>query len=441
MRMKKIVSVVLLIAVLLLNGCAMRTVDQMYRLPKRLEDHKDLRAAVDKAMSSLEYCAPLSGENQQTLQTADLDGDGTDEYLLYAKGGSETPLKILIFDEVGGSFVHASTIENNGSAFDQVEYVQMDEDKGLEIVVGCQISDVPLRSVSVYQYANKQVERLHQTGYTKFMVIDLDGDNLTELFVLKPGPTETDKGIAELYNVVSNTVERANEVNLSMPADKLKRVVFGKLNDGRPAVYTASSVEDTALITDVFTVQDSKLVNVSLSNESGTSVKTLRSYYVYADDLDHDGVVELPSLIPMIPISDDVVAGERQNLIRWYGMNSDGSEVDKMYTYHNFADGWYVVLDSGWAPRLTVRQQGNRYDFYIWSADGTSGRQVFSVFVLTGPNRTEESVSDGRFVLIKNDSVVYAAQLHAAAAEYDITQESITKGFRMIETKWNTGET
>ena len=35
MRMKKIVSVVLLIAVLLLNGCAMRTVDQMYRLPKR----------------------------------------------------------------------------------------------------------------------------------------------------------------------------------------------------------------------------------------------------------------------------------------------------------------------------------------------------------------------------------------------------------------------
>ena len=439
MRKKGILAVLLLLAVLLQSGCAMRTVDQMYRLPKRSEDHKDLRSAVDQAMAGLEYCAPLSGENQQTLQSADLDGDGSDEYLLYAKGGSEIPLRILIFDEVKGTFVHATTIENNGSAFDQVEYVQMDDGKGLEIVVGCQVSDVPLRSVSIYQYANRQVQRLHQTGYTKFVTADLDGDSMTELFVLRPGPTETDRGVAELYNVVGDTVERANEVNMSVPADKLKRILFGKLNDGRPAVYTASSVEDTALITDVFTVLDSKLVNVSLSNESGTSVKTLRSYYVYADDLDKDGVVELPALIPMIPMS-DTVAGERQNLIRWYGMNSDGTEVDKLFTYHNFADGWYLVLDSGWASRLTVRQHGNQFDFYIWSADGEDSEQVFSIFALTGPNRAEEAISEDRFVLVKNDSVIYAAQLHENAAGYTITQESITKGFRMIETKWNTAE-
>ena len=440
MRMKRIMTIVLLIAALLLSGCAMRTVDQMYCLPKRSEDHKDLRAAVDQAMAGLEYCAPLSGENRQTLQSADLDGDGTSEYLLYAKGGSETPLKILIFDEVKGSYVHTTTIENNGSAFDQVEYVQMDESKGMEIVVGCQVSDVPLRSVSVYQYTNRQIERLHQTGYTKFMTVDLDGDSMTELFVLRPGPTETDRGVAELYNVVSNTVERANEVNMSVPADKLKRILFGKLNDGRPAVYTAGSVEDTALITDVFTVLDSKLVNVSLSNESGTSVKTLRSYYVYADDLDRDGFVELPSLIPMSPMVDAVTA-ERQNLIRWYGMNSDGSEVDKLFTYHNFADGWYVVLDRQWASRVTVRQHGNQFDFYIWSANGDVSQQVLSIYALTGPNRADEAVSDNRFVLVKNDSVIYAAQLHENAEIYNITQESITKGFRMIETKWNTGET
>ena len=96
MRVKRICLIALLIAALLLPGCAMRTVDQMYCLPKRTEDHNNLQVAVDAAMVDLEYCAPLSGENQQTLQSADLDGDGDDEYLLYAKGSSEMPLRIMI---------------------------------------------------------------------------------------------------------------------------------------------------------------------------------------------------------------------------------------------------------------------------------------------------------------------------------------------------------
>ena len=227
---KRSIITLLLVAALCLSGCSMRTVDQMYCLPKRSEDHKDLRAAVDAAMTGLEYCAPLAGENQQTLQSADLDGDGTDEYLLFAKGSSDMPLRILIFDEVNEAFTHVTTIESSGSAFDQVEYVQMDEEKGMEIVVGCQISDQPLRSVSIYQYSKMEAQRLHQTGYTKFLVVDLDGDSLTELFVLGPGPTESDSGIAELYGVVNGAVERTNEVNMSGPADKLKRIIFGKLN-------------------------------------------------------------------------------------------------------------------------------------------------------------------------------------------------------------------
>jgi len=438
---KRSIITLLLVAALCLSGCSMRTVDQMYCLPKRSEDHKDLRAAVDAAMTGLEYCAPLAGENQQTLQSADLDGDGTDEYLLFAKGSSDMPLRILIFDEVNEAFTHVTTIESSGSAFDQVEYVQMDEEKGMEIVVGCQISDQPLRSVSIYQYSKMEAQRLHQTGYTKFLVVDLDGDSLTELFVLGPGPTESDSGIAELYGVVNGAVERTNEVNMSGPADKLKRIIFGKLNDGTPAVYAASSVEDTALITDVFITQETKLVNVTFSNESGTSVKTLRSYYVYAEDLDHDGVVELPSLITMLPVTSDTVNTDRHDLIRWYGMNRDGSEVDKLYTYHNFAGGWYITLPEEWAPRLSVLQQGNCYDYYIWSDDGLQCQKVFTVYVLTGPNRTEQAEQENRFVLLKTDSVTYCGQIHPDAKNYGIDQQGVTKNFHLIETMWNTGET
>ena len=430
----------LLTAVLLLSGCSMRTVDQMYYLPKRSEDHKNLRAQVEQAMAGLEYCTPLSGENQQTLQEVDLDGDASAEYLLYAKGGSEHPLKMLIFDDVDGRFSHTTTIELNGSSFDMVEYVQMEPGAGKQIVVGCQISEQPLRSVAVYRYDGAQAERLLAASYSKFLTVDLDGDMLTELFVLRPGNTETDNGVAELYGMENGTMERSNEVNMSRPADMLKRIVFGQLNDGEPAVYAASSVEDTALITDVFTCKESLLVNVSFSSESGTSVKTLRNYYVYADDIDNDGAVELPALSAMVPIH-PASSEKRYDLIRWYALKADGSEVDKLFTYHNFFGGWYMVLDREWAQYLTVQQISNEYDFYLWSADFKKCQKVFTVYVLTGQGREEFASQEGRFLLLKTDTVTYCGAVYDAAQDYGIDRDSMTRSFRLIESEWKTGET
>ena len=391
-------------------------------------------------MYGLEYCTPLSGENQQTLQEVDLDGDDIAEYLLYAKGGSERPLKILIFDETNDSFSHVTTVELNGTSFDLVEYVQMEQGAGKQIVVGCQISDQPLRSVSVFRYDGTQTERLLATNYSKFMTVDLDGDMLSELFVLRPGNTETDNGVAELYGIENGNIERSNEVNMSRPADMLKRIVFGKLNDGEPAVYAASSVEDSALITDVFTCKDTLLVNVSFSNESGTSVKTLRNYYVYADDIDNDGTVELPALNPMLPVN-AMLSEVRYDMIRWYSMKADGSEIDKLFTYHNFAGGWYMVLDPQWAHHLSVQQSSNEYNFYLWSQDFKQIKKVFTIYALTGLNRDELATEENRFMILKNDTVTYCGAVYEEAASYGIDRYSITRGFRLIESEWKTGET
>ena len=74
MKMLKIVS--LLLAVLILSGCGMRTVHELYQLPKRSEEYNNLQSAIDSVMNGLEYCAPLFGQHLQTVQMADLDGDG-----------------------------------------------------------------------------------------------------------------------------------------------------------------------------------------------------------------------------------------------------------------------------------------------------------------------------------------------------------------------------
>lgn len=431
---------ILICVAMLLGGCAVTTVEELYQLPKRSRDYNDLQSAIDIAMGDLSYSAPLSGENQQNVQMADLDGDGDQEYLLFAKSTHEKPMRILVFQEIDGTFVNVDTVECNGTAFDQVEYVNMDNRDGVEVIVGRQLSDQVIRSASVYTYTADGLVQMVSVNYTKFLTTDLNGDGASELFLLRPGLTETDNGVAELYSMQNGSMERYNEVAMSQPADKLKRIIVGKLVGGKAAVYVASVVGDTALITDVYTIRDQKLVNVTLSNESGTGVQTMRNFYVYADDIDKDGVVELPSLITMHPLP-GMMSADMHHLIRWYAMTPDGDEVDKMSTYHNFVGGWYMQVSSQWAQRLVVLHQGYQTEFYIWNEEFTSTQKLMTVYAFTGQNRDEQGLSEGRFTLQKTDSVVYAALLEEVASQYELTQENVVYCFRLIQQNWKTGET
>ena len=101
---KRAFLVGLLAAVCLLTACDMRTVDEMYCLPKRPEAYDNLQSAIDEAMDGKEYSSPLSGENLQTVQMVDLDGDGEREYLLFAKSESDKPLQMLIFRREGEKY-------------------------------------------------------------------------------------------------------------------------------------------------------------------------------------------------------------------------------------------------------------------------------------------------------------------------------------------------
>lgn len=436
---KKFICLLLLTA-LLLCGC-MRTVDQMYSIPKRSEDFKNLQSAIDGAMQGHSYSAPLSGENQQAVQSADINGDGVLEFLLFAKCDSERPLRIMIFRQVEDAYIHIQTIESNGSAFDLVEYVQMDDTPGLELVVGSQLADQVLRSVTVYTFDDEMAPQLQvSANYTKFLTVDLDTDGRTELFVLHPGQTDTDNGVAALYGMEGGVMERSNEIDMSQPADKLKRILVGKLHNGQSAVYVASAVDETAIVTDVYAWIEAALTNVSFLNESGTSVHTMRNYYVYADDIDSDGIVELPHLITMVPL-EATLSTDRQDLIRWYTMTSSGAEVDKSYTYHNFVGGWYLELDSRWASRLTVRSQGNYYELFLWDTEFTQAQKVATIYVLSGQNRAEQGETEQRFILHSTDTVTYAASLEPCADNYGITRSSIADGFHLIQRDWKTGET
>lgn len=431
--MKKRIQILLMLlaASLLLGGCAMRTVEDLYCLPKRAQSANNLQSAIDAAMQGLEYSAPQSGDNRLVWQTADLDGDEIDEYIVFAKDNSEKPLKILIFCQLASGYVLMDTIEGYGFGFDFVSYQQVDDRPGVEIIVGRLVSNELARSVSVYRFSSGFSRHMLTSVYSRICVADLDQDQCSELYLLNQSASETEKGSLTVYTYQEEELRRADELPISTEAAAYKQIMVSKLTDGTSALYVTCQ-ENEMLITDIFVYQQHELFSIA----SGLVAESLNRELLYPDDIDGDAVLELPRLIPMYQMPD----AQQQFLVQWYSVNTDGSHVVKMHTYHNFLDNWYIVIDEALCSELLVERVKDRCTFYVHNPQADVLEPVLQITALPDADREEQAQKPGRIVLYSGESVIYVADLLEAAEKYGFTQTTLISKFSPIRVDLNTQE-
>ncbi len=428
-RLKMVILLVL--AVLILGGCSLRTVDKLYCRPKRSQAEDDLQAVINKAMLKLNYSAPLNGENLQAVQQADLDGDGIDEYLLFASDNSEKPLKILIFCQLASGYVLMDTIEGYGFAFDFVEYAQMDNRPGLEIIVGRQVSNELIRSVSVYRFTSGFSRLLVSSSYSRMMTSDLNEDGIREMVLLNPGESAVSKGTATFYGFKDDQMQRLAVANLSESMADVQLMKLGLLQDGVPAVYVTSISNDHSLVTDIFALQNECFSNVT----DGIRTGTLHNYYVYPQDIDGDTILELASLIKMPSFGNS-----KKYFMGWYSVDRNGTKTDKLFTYHNFADGWYFVLEKEWLKTMSVVRTEDACIFYMWDEEFDKSEIVMEIYTQIEQNREKHEADNDSVVLYKGDTVTYIAHLEESAQSYGLTAEQLSERFHMMRAELNTKE-
>lgn len=422
-RVLKLIAV--LAAVVLLSGCAMATVEDLYCLPKRSEEYENLQVVIDKAMTGLTYSAPVYGENRHFLQAADLDGDGIEEYLLFAKDDSERPLKILIFCQLASGYVLMDTIEGYGFVFDFVRFAQMDDHPGLELVVGRQLSDQVMGNVSIYRFISGFSRQLMSTSYSDLTITDLDNDGISELFLLTPGMSEKSYGTARLFRYEDGELQRSAEIQVSAPISGFKMMESGRLQDGRPVVFVTSASDNSTLVTDIFGLDEGTLTSIM----KGITVESIQNFFVYPSDMDDDGVLELPTLVP-IPEREGF--SRQEYLIEWYSLSSDGTRNFKECTYHNFTDNWLYRLEKGCAEHLSVKHIDNSTMFY-WD-----GELVLTIVALTDADREEQAKQPGWSILYSSESVIYVAFIEENTSELDLfIKEEIMARFSPIRVDLN----
>ena len=168
-----VVGVLMLLLTLVLSGCFVKTVDELYTLPKHSDEYNDLQNAIDGLMAQgAAYSAPVSGANQQSVQLADLDGDGQDEAIVFLKTGGDKPLGAYIFDLIDGAYQNIAVIEGGGTAFASAEYVQLDNEGGVEILIGRKLSDQVIQTLGVYSLSDGHIVELMNANYSEYTLAD-----------------------------------------------------------------------------------------------------------------------------------------------------------------------------------------------------------------------------------------------------------------------------
>ena len=435
-RLKRIaVGAALMLGITMLCGCVM-TVDEMYCLPRRSEGYTNLQSVMESAMGDMAFSAPISGENQQPVQMADLNGDGVEEVIVFAKGTQEKPLHIMIFSREAENYQLYAAIDTTGTAFDRVDYVQLDDAPGMELIVGRQVQNQILRSLSVYGFSCSAPERLLTAGYQRYLTCEMNGgDEKKEIVTLGPGAAETDPAAVQVYAMMRGQLALAGEARASVPMDQVKRVVSGKLSDGKRAVFVSGDLADEQIQTDVFALSPGGVDKVTRSDGESMSVGKLDGGVILPEDIDHDGRMELPELVALHRADQQ----QQEYAIRWYTLNSQGEDATWQYTYHNFSQGWFLELDEAAVPRMCVKQDGDgQYGFYL--QEGRDLQKLWTIYVLTGQDRSAQAAQDYRFVLMKTDTVVYAGELEDAARLMGVNDEQLQQAFHLIQSDWNTGD-
>ena len=430
-RLKKSVLLCLMLCLLyMLSACAYdSTVEDLFTLPRVPDEYTGLSQQIDQLISAgYEYAPPTAGQNIQSVQMEDLTGDGAPEAVVFLrKPNDEKPLKIMVFQRQGDSYEQLCTVESSGSSIDSVSYEDLTGDGSSELIVGWRISS-SVQTVAAYNIGREAIP-LMISSYTRYVVQQLNSYDPPALFVLR----SNSEGIpvAEVYTWQTNILAVAYRCGLSSTMVDLGRgsVVKGTLIGEKPAVFVTGVSDSGKAVTDILTWSLSRgVTNLTLDEATGKSSVIHPYRQLIPQDLNGDGVTEIPC--------PDTSNTGNDTLTDWVQYKRTGRYVYVCQTYHCQSGGWYFLMPDDWWGRVRAESAEtvageNQVTLYV---DETP---VLALYTITNDSRENRAVMGERFLLRRQPSTIYAAELYEDAGWYGMDVATVQESFHLAVAEWS----
>ena len=439
---------------LLLSGCLPWSAEESYKLPRPPQEYENLMRAVEAAKrglstesgNSVEEVAPTYGDNTSTVQLQDMDGDGEQETAVtfFRVVGADHPVHICFFTrQEDESYDMTGMIQGDGDSVYAVDYADLDGavdpetgKPAKEVVVSWQMG-LSTYYLGAYSLESGNGHRLMETAYDSYRLADLDRDGLPELAVGRLDRTQM-TGAVELYDWQGSTQPVITRAALSPGMNSILQMRVNYLTDFVPALYIVGDMADNVCAVDIITVRDGQPVNVAADTQTGISREqsgALRELRL--SDINSDNILEVSR--PWQLKSYGAISS--QWVSDWVQYNQKGHARNAGTTYHNTADGWYLVIPENWKSRLVIYRNdsvsGQRaVIFALWQGEEKEPLPFLSIYKLTGASRTLRATSGSRFILAEDSTTIYAATFYNTW-DCGLNEAELLENFRLIVSSWS----
>ncbi len=405
--------------------------------------YQALLSDVGGAQISLKY--PKSGEHLSAFTVADLDGDGSDEAIVFFESGrtvaEENPLRYCLLGQQNGKWTALKEYSTLGAEVERIDITKLGTNPRTNLVISYSKVDGADHKAEVLYYDSGELISTLPVPYSVMTLRDLDQDGTNELFVANAAKA-TVSAAALTYSLDKDGNYTPSQVDLPESFTEISRLIYGTLPADHapgtvPAIYMDCLSGATTVQTIVLSYKDNRLRQVY--TDSTDRQKSERSSVYQTMDIDGDGEVEIP--VDKIFYGYDKDKTEENPpipLTNWYVCRG-GLLMRERASYYAAQDGFVFLLPQRWEERVTAVQEDGETVFYTFDADrpnpdGTPNllEPLLRLSVVTDPIMADGMQANGYLLLRQQNGRYYLGKTESGNRLLSISDSELLFAMRFL---------
>jgi len=448
--LNKIKFAIVLAAVLFLCSCnysplAGSGANQLLSAPilnqKQAEINEALAATL--YLPNIVYRYPQQGDNRTPFIFYDLDGDNTDEAIVFFSNTarpSEIRVKVLKQDE-NGRWYSFSDIPGHGDQIDFISFASIISSEKVSVMIGWQDTARRESQLEILSIDNNGFNRDILHKYSAFSVADYGGNDLSQIVIVtresRSSPFEV-----KLLGGAGGKVQQVDSLWLFSDVQSILQMKQGRLWDGSIGVFVDELSDNETVSTEIVRVSPNALSLVAGAQNGKESpewnyyLETFRPDRVLCEDINNDDIIEVPYNINM-PGTDETDESETALALTVYRRPTAEGFVVTATAAVNTADGYRIFYPNEWIEHVTVISYPENRQWRFFRQDEKSlepTTELLRITLYQTHDYDEQALEDSIF-LDSRGAMQYYGYIPPASYgdEFSVTPEYLQAGmFKLI---------
>ncbi len=449
MKFKRIIGLLCVICFIISSsGCSLNffSVETLMNPPTQPGENGEVQRAFLKLMGdkNIQLKAPQSGEFQTAFILRDLNGDGSDEALVfYTDSSVDATVRMSLLECVNDTWVISADIKGSGNGVQDVSFSDYDSNGSYEIFVGWSLFDskstkiVSVYGVTLGKNGIYELTTLGNEYYSTKSFIDINGDDKKDMVLIYLDDTgEAQRSYFRCFSVTDNkSFVKFGEMELSpniSSVSKIQTDVVSVNNKKATRIFIDCLKTDNTLFTE-FLYWDSMIISFVKGIESSDTTTT-RNSKVFCRDIDGDGLLEIPANTKLCGDANALTvkkddASYTFTMLKWINLYGDKSEGNVNTVFNPIDMYLYRVTRT---DEVTVKydSQNRALSFRVWDEQEQIIKDVIFTIYYSTKDKEQPTGTDLLHTVSAGDKFYY--ELTDFGMAFGVTDEGIKSSFIFI---------